>query len=104
MYSQLIFRTGTYCSPTFTDLLPNGIHLVPMLWIFLTQPLPLRRARDDKIEPQSRAITVSAGVDHVMVNIEFFYYGVPVPGFLEPELIQRPQKLIDDPLLHELLK
>src|ERR1700691_2481783 len=51
VHSQLICSAGTYGSPTLADLLPNRIHVVPMLGVFLAQPLPLCRTRYYKIEP-----------------------------------------------------
>src|SRR5689334_22262031 len=39
-----------------------------------------------------------------MIRLELLQQNVPVPRFLEAELIQRALKLIDDPFLHEFLE
>src|ERR1700692_3784014 len=79
VHRQFVLIPRTHGSPVPTDCFPYCVHFIPVLGIFLAQPLALIRNRQDEVEPQSSAVRVSAGVDHVMVGFEFFEDGLPEP-------------------------
>src|ERR1700692_3277162 len=104
MHGELICSTGTSRSPPFNHLFPNGIHIVPIFRIFLAQPFALGGTRYHKVKPQSRPIGVGAGINHVMIDIEFILKNVPIPRFLEAKFVKHAQVLIDNPLFHKFLE
>ena len=73
--------------------------------VLLLQPVPLVGAHaGDGVEPQRRAPRPQAELLAVVVLVEVTQEDVPVPGLVEPEVLEGAGELVDDPLLHELLE
>src|ERR1700681_3395979 len=70
-HRALFIRTGTHGLPSLSDAFPHRVHVVPVLWIFLTKPFPIAGAGHHKIEPERGAVSIRAGIDHMMVDFEF---------------------------------
>src|ERR1700733_2035232 len=68
MYRQFVFAPRTHGGPSRTDLLPHGVHFIPVFGIFLPQPLSLTRTRHDEVKPERSAVGISAGINHMVVD------------------------------------